>query len=172
MSTTTQPTTTQPTTAQPTTTQPTTAQPTTAQPTTAQPTTAQRTTRRTAQPTAPNQLHPYIPLHKNKKPFTFTGAREIFLRERTPAFFEAFTKGKLPEFWRGVFEDYWRYFPWRLPIDLDPHCAMDVDFPGERLSREDIDKRTAILITTQMRVKSWFFHKRLRSIRGQPLFAD
>ncbi|KAJ7725580.1 hypothetical protein B0H16DRAFT_1471824, partial [Mycena metata] len=100
-------------------------------------------------PTAPNQLHPQIPLRRGK-PFRFAGDRERFLRSNTADFFEALSKGKLRTFWPRLFSDYWFIFPWTLPIDVDPHCAMDLPDHHKRLTHEEVDKRTAILITTQM----------------------
>ncbi|KAJ7027743.1 hypothetical protein C8F04DRAFT_1189300 [Mycena alexandri] len=99
-------------------------------------------------------------------PFRFNGAREAFLRLRLDDFFSAVATGELRQFWSALFTDYWFHFPWRLPITEDPHCAMLLDRPGDHLSHEDIDKKTATLLITQqashpvpMRIRAWFFHK-------------
>ncbi|KAJ7720539.1 hypothetical protein B0H16DRAFT_1474371 [Mycena metata] len=95
------------------------------------------------------------PTPQNKKKttreptFRFQGERVVFLHQRLELFYDAVARNDLPNFWRNVFAQYWQLFPWRLPIDQDPHCAMLTD-SSTSMTYDDIDKKTAIILSTQM----------------------
>ncbi|KAJ7726343.1 hypothetical protein B0H16DRAFT_1471393 [Mycena metata] len=96
--------------------------------------------------------------------FRFTGQRAEFLRNHLYDFFTALKAGKLRRFWPDLFEKYWLHFPWRLPIDVDPHCAMDVRVRrNEILTGQDLDRWTATCLIAQKHIKAYLFHKRLRA---------
>ncbi|KAJ7028793.1 hypothetical protein C8F04DRAFT_1265546 [Mycena alexandri] len=77
----------------------------------------------------------------------FSPEREKFLRRHLEAFYTAGDNGIVRNFWPGLFTAYWDDFPWRLPVDVDPHPGMLVD--TEPLSPRDVDARTVVHITTQ-----------------------
>ncbi|KAJ7715640.1 hypothetical protein B0H16DRAFT_1709752 [Mycena metata] len=99
--------------------------------------------------------------------FKFQGERLVFLNQRLELFYDATARRDLHQFWVRLFAEYWHIFPWRLPIDEDPHCGMLTD-SSTTINHEDIDKKTAIILNTQMRVKGWFYHKRVRANLGLP----
>ncbi|KAJ7155745.1 hypothetical protein C8R46DRAFT_1041101 [Mycena filopes] len=73
---------------------------------------------------------------------TFSGSRLEFLQDWLPRYFEAVDTHELPTFWPMLHAEYWTTFPWRLPIDVEPHCGPEC-FPDKHpLSHEDLDKRT------------------------------
>ncbi|KAJ7779970.1 hypothetical protein B0H16DRAFT_1711201 [Mycena metata] len=76
-------------------------------------------------------------------PFRFGGERLAFLNQRLADFFRARARHDLRNFWQRVFEEY---------------CTS--------MSYEDVDKKTAIIINTQMRIKGWFNHKHVRENLG------
>ncbi|KAJ7896173.1 hypothetical protein B0H13DRAFT_2338502 [Mycena leptocephala] len=98
-------------------------------------------------------------------PFRFEGACRQFLESRVSAFVKDPLSNRR-EFWRQIFVEYWAEFPWRLPIGMDPHGEMNTDEPNNHL---ECDVKVATLITTEARIKVFFYHARwmLKHKRGQ-----
>ncbi|KAJ7119385.1 hypothetical protein C8R46DRAFT_1050813 [Mycena filopes] len=91
----------------------------------------------------------------------FSPAREVFLTRFLPGYYDAFERKTLPtEFWPALYSEYWMEFPWRLPFDTDPHCAMTLDVRGEVLSPEDVDAQTATHLITNSKLRAWFHRQR------------
>ncbi|KAJ7635990.1 hypothetical protein DFH06DRAFT_1139074 [Mycena polygramma] len=98
------------------------------------------------------------------KAFSFRGKRKEFLEGQVENFMAAHVARETPRFFKTLFAVYWENFPWRLPIDRDPHCGMlmhDPETPAE------VDLRTLTWITTQAKIKSFFWYHRLLVIRAE-----
>ncbi|KAJ7823363.1 hypothetical protein B0H13DRAFT_2376113 [Mycena leptocephala] len=63
--------------------------------------------------------------------------------------------GRLCEWWCVVFAAYWSQFLWRLPIDVEPHNAMDVAEPH---TGSEAEEQLATRLFTKPRIKSFFYH--------------
>ncbi|KAJ7024565.1 hypothetical protein C8F04DRAFT_1192245 [Mycena alexandri] len=100
---------------------------------------------------------------------TFSPEHIVFLSERLNDFLAAVSQGELPDFWRTTFDDYWTKFPWRLPLHVDPHSMMTLDTVP--LTRDELDQRTVLKLTTQGRIKAWFQYKRTLRARLGPAAA-
>jgi hypothetical protein len=50
----------------------------------------------------------------------FHGLRLEFLTVNQERYSEASRKSKTPEFWRQLFNAYWRLFPWHVALTVDP----------------------------------------------------
>ncbi|KAF8124659.1 hypothetical protein K438DRAFT_1791540 [Mycena galopus ATCC 62051] len=61
--------------------------------------------------------------------FRFTGERKLFLAQNYAKFEAACDRGAWHGFWRELFKQYWCLFPWRLPVDAETHCTMDMSEP-------------------------------------------
>ncbi|KAJ6472929.1 hypothetical protein C8R47DRAFT_1067216 [Mycena vitilis] len=105
-----------------------------------------------------------MPPRDRRRPeaLNFRGERKEFLDRHIDAFQTATDQRQLRSFWIALFTEYWQNFPWRLPIDQEPHCGMLMHNPE---SYEEVDLRTAIYIKTQARIKAFYFWHRLRAIR-------
>ncbi|KAJ7919400.1 hypothetical protein B0H13DRAFT_2320390 [Mycena leptocephala] len=89
-------------------------------------------------------------------PFRFQGDRRRFLECRVPLFVKSPLSTRR-EFWKLVFAEYWALFPWRLAIDVDRHDAMNFAEPEDHL---ECDLKVATMLTTEARIKSFFYHAR------------
>ncbi|KAJ7684858.1 hypothetical protein DFH06DRAFT_1118514 [Mycena polygramma] len=105
-----------------------------------------------------------MPPRDKRRPeaLNFRGERKEFLNRHVDAFQTAADQRQLRVFWIGLFTEYWQNFPWRLPIDQEPHCGMLMHDPE---THEEVDIRTTIYIKTQARIKAFYFWHRLRIIR-------
>ncbi|KAJ6487272.1 hypothetical protein C8R47DRAFT_1071341 [Mycena vitilis] len=106
-------------------------------------------------------------------PFRFEGARLEFLETYTEGFMEhVAVEGALRRrFWPILLNDYWSRFPWRLPIDCEPHESMNDPVPMDLPpTREEAEHRMAIIIGTESRIKCFYFHKRVM-MRRQGLLS-
>ncbi|KAJ7606995.1 hypothetical protein DFH06DRAFT_1149729 [Mycena polygramma] len=100
------------------------------------------------------------------RPFRFTGKCLEFLAERIAYFHNALDAKhpRIARFWSTIFEEYWAAFPWRLPVDVDPHPAMDVSQPG---THQEVDEKEVVVLQTQYRIKAFMFHQRMARRRMQ-----
>ncbi|KAJ7606992.1 hypothetical protein DFH06DRAFT_1149726 [Mycena polygramma] len=74
--------------------------------------------------------------------FRFQGQRLEFLEKKSAGFRP--TSG--PEFWTALYTEYWHTFPWRLPRDMDPHCAMNLDGPQ---TLEEVAEKVSTVLSTE-----------------------
>jgi hypothetical protein len=71
----------------------------------------------------------------------FRGMREDFLVSKLPEYFAKSKEGKTRKFWPELMAEYWRMFPWRLPLNVDPEPE---DGPmHEVLSLDEVEQKTA-----------------------------
>jgi hypothetical protein len=71
----------------------------------------------------------------------FHGMREDFLLSKVPEYFARSKEGKTRQFWPELMAEYWRMFPWRLPLDVDPDPA---DGPVHKvLSPDEVEDKAA-----------------------------
>ncbi|KAF8176190.1 hypothetical protein K438DRAFT_1770717 [Mycena galopus ATCC 62051] len=90
-------------------------------------------------------------------PFCFMGERKTFLTQYYAQFGTTCDHGAWHGFWREVFKQYWCLSPWRLPLDAEPHCTMDISEPrGEA----EFNEMIGVTIATEACIKRHFFHKR------------
>ncbi|KAF7337192.1 hypothetical protein MSAN_02271400 [Mycena sanguinolenta] len=98
-----------------------------------------------------------------------------------PGYTDASKKNDTRNFWPGLFYDYWRLFPWRMPLTEDPPpgCepppedaeaafkALDCD-----LTPEEEALKTKIQTETKQKIKHWFNRQRPghMGIQGNPFF--
>jgi hypothetical protein len=108
---------------------------------------------------------------KRRSPSDFKGARLQFMTDRLPAYVAACKQNKnkskkgkdkdagMCAFFVEFFHDYWREFPWRLPLDEEPSGvpenppedaeatfkALDLD-----LTPEEEEKKSKILTDTKL----------------------
>ncbi|KAJ7027248.1 hypothetical protein C8F04DRAFT_1189685 [Mycena alexandri] len=75
-----------------------------------------------------------------------------------------FDFGTVTTFWAPMFREYWKEFPWRLAVHIDPHGAMIID--TEPLCDRDLDARTVVQLQTQSRIRAWFNKKRILRARA------
>ncbi|KAJ6467405.1 hypothetical protein C8R45DRAFT_1106149 [Mycena sanguinolenta] len=102
-------------------------------------------------------------------PFRFRGEHLTFLELYNDEFDAVCDEGRWRTFWRHVFKAYWILFPWRLSMDLDPHCSMDFSEPrGEA----ELNQMIAIRIATEGHIKRYFFHQRQVRLRRATLLAN
>ncbi|KAF7349506.1 hypothetical protein MSAN_01741000 [Mycena sanguinolenta] len=87
----------------------------------------------------------------------FAGARLEFLAARVNDFHMACNEGCTCSFWCNIFRKYWVNFPWRLPLDVEPHCGMDLSDPrGEA----ELNLAIEIRLATEVCIQRYFWHKR------------
>ncbi|KAJ6467416.1 hypothetical protein C8R45DRAFT_1171850 [Mycena sanguinolenta] len=105
-------------------------------------------------------------------PFRFTGQRLAFLESFLDRFDTVCKENRYRPFWREIFKLYWHHFPWRLPIDNEPHCAILYAIAPR--GEEELNEMTAITIATETRIKRFFFDKHyMRRLLGElPTAAD
>ncbi|KAF8171734.1 hypothetical protein K438DRAFT_1981886 [Mycena galopus ATCC 62051] len=102
-------------------------------------------------------------------PFRFRGKRLTFLEAYNDQFDSVCEEGRWRSFWREITHAYWLRFPWRLSMDLDPHCSMDCSEPH---GKAEFNEMIAIRIATETRIKRYFFHQRhVRRRRATQLAA-
>jgi hypothetical protein len=123
---------------------------------------------------------------KRGTPSDFRGARLAMMIERLPEYI-ALSKSKKPgkkkdtgAFWATFFHDYWRAFPWRLPLEQEPppspeqppataedaFKALDLD-----LSEEEQSEKTRIQSQTKL-VRFEFFFGGGRSSNWAVFFVE
>jgi hypothetical protein len=78
-------------------------------------------------------------------PFRFQGERRQFLESRVPEFVKDPLSNRR-DFWRQIFVEYWATFPWRLPIDVDPHDGIDMSEPE---NHRECDLKVGTILTTE-----------------------
>ncbi|KAJ7085999.1 hypothetical protein B0H15DRAFT_950596 [Mycena belliarum] len=95
--------------------------------------------------------------------YHFSPQRAVFLKARVGDYLTALGNGRTPRFWTETFHAYWRHFPWRLPIDEDPHCAMLIDGVNVDLKSTEWEWRYQVVERTQMKIRSYFFRQRIEN---------
>ncbi|KAJ7732734.1 hypothetical protein DFH07DRAFT_780844 [Mycena maculata] len=130
---------------------------------------------------------PDAPAKKRGSPSDFQCQRLVFLTERIDDYITASKKGRgknssdLSNFWRDLFFDYWRRFPWRLPLSEEPPAepeappanaeeafrALDLD-----LTSDEQDEKAKVQRETKDKIKRWFNRQRpgKMGIHGNPYF--
>jgi hypothetical protein len=94
------------------------------------------------------------PQKKRGQPSDFKGARLEFLTSQIPQYIEASKKksGKeaktegLAPFWTNLFKEYWKLFPWDLPLDQDPvptALPLELDHVPNGPPAPDLEPQTA-----------------------------
>ncbi|KAJ7071706.1 hypothetical protein B0H15DRAFT_807049 [Mycena belliarum] len=94
--------------------------------------------------------------------FKFTGMRAAFLKKRLPDYLAAVSDHRLSRFWQRLFPDYWHTFPWRLPIDVDPHCSMPLDALTDEAKPSEWEWKYQLVERTQMKIRTYYLRQRLR----------
>ncbi|KAF8184375.1 hypothetical protein K438DRAFT_1766448 [Mycena galopus ATCC 62051] len=124
----------------------------------------------------------------------FKGARLEFLTSKIPEYLAAGKRrGKevktdgFPVFWPQLFAEYWRRFPWDLPLDKEPdpgtgegeepapNTPDDVfEALGLNMTEEEQEKRGKIQTELKAKVKRWFGRQRpaAMGIHGNPFFKQ
>ncbi|KAF8214544.1 hypothetical protein K438DRAFT_1749648 [Mycena galopus ATCC 62051] len=120
----------------------------------------------------------------------FKGAQLAYMTENVEAYIEAGKhKGReaktdsLGSFWATFFDEYWKRFPWDLPLDKDPDPNAPPLLPPEtaeeayaalglNLSPEEAARKSKIQSETKSKVKRWFSRQRPKAmgIQGNPFF--
>ncbi|KAJ7044205.1 hypothetical protein C8F04DRAFT_1250803 [Mycena alexandri] len=113
-----------------------------------------------------SRLPQHFRVQKRRARGTISPEREIFLCQHLDEYCHAIDNGNASEFWPAFMTKYYHDFPWRLPIDVDPHCAMILDC--EPLTPRDIDVRTVVKLNTKKKLRAWFNHKRVLRTRNTP----
>ncbi|KAJ7813588.1 hypothetical protein B0H13DRAFT_2382348 [Mycena leptocephala] len=121
--------------------------------------------------------------HTNEKPpkkrgnrGDFHGLRLEFLTVNQERYSEASRKSKTPEFWRRLFNAYWRLFPWRVALTADqirgegaeaiqaigPLDEDEVEVPvlRESLGEEETKAKQLVVQQTEKKIKSWYNYRR------------
>ncbi|KAJ7430403.1 hypothetical protein FB451DRAFT_1199098 [Mycena latifolia] len=95
---------------------------------------------------------PARPKKKTTHQFSFQGQRAEFLSSRLNTFFASLDKSRLRQFWPVLFDEYWKLFPWRLPVDEEPHCAMLIDGVNCELRVNEWEWRHQIITRTETKL--------------------
>ncbi|KAJ7443316.1 hypothetical protein FB451DRAFT_1413802 [Mycena latifolia] len=102
----------------------------------------------------------------SSRQFGLQGQRADFLSSKINEFFESLRDHRLRKFWTKLYAQYWEIFPWRLPVDEEPHCAMLIDGVNCQLRVAEWEWRYQVITRTQTRIRTYFFHKRTLRERG------
>jgi hypothetical protein len=54
--------------------------------------------------------------------------------------------GALAQWWPEIYAEYWKRFPWRLPVGVEPHDDVDV---AEPRNGDEAQEQLAIRLFTQ-----------------------
>ncbi|KAJ7734859.1 hypothetical protein B0H16DRAFT_1731617 [Mycena metata] len=120
---------------------------------------------------------------KRGSPSDFQGAQMEFLRSNLDAYAEHSKKKTLiRDFWPSLFHDYWRLFPWRLPLTEDPPAgcppepnASEAAFKALDLNLTEAQQAEKSKIQTEIKgkIKRWFNRQRpgAMGIYANPYFA-
>jgi hypothetical protein len=97
-------------------------------------------------------------------PYRFQGQRLAFLESHVASFLETSLgdRENLCMWWRSVCAAYWKIFPWRLAVDVEPHPLMDMNAP--QTGREAEEKVTTMLYTEAVSLFLPFFSELLLTI--------
>ncbi|KAJ6489835.1 hypothetical protein C8R45DRAFT_1096821 [Mycena sanguinolenta] len=123
--------------------------------------------------------------HKRGQPSDFKGARHEFLMYHLPGYTDASKRNDTRNFWPALFHEYWRLYPWRLPLNEEPPLSCEA--PPEDaeaafkvldcdLSPEDQALKSKIQTDTKnvnaMKIKHWYNRQRpgQMGIQGNPFF--
>ncbi|KAJ7164819.1 hypothetical protein C8R43DRAFT_1122697 [Mycena crocata] len=110
----------------------------------------------------PRRAKNYKPgLEPRPPPFKFKGARLVFLKNYTDYFAQAKAGNALPQFWDDICSAYWVEFPWRLPIDEEPHDGVPIDDPLVELSAAESSERRYTMTKTRIEIKTFFYRQSL-----------
>ena len=85
---------------------------------------------------------------KPGNPGDFRGAREDFLMSRLEEYVTASKTKKTPDFWPGLFKDYWARFHWTLTLKQEP---ADTDVYPSDDALTDAQKEAKAATQTKMK---------------------
>ncbi|KAF7795851.1 hypothetical protein EIP86_007018 [Pleurotus ostreatoroseus] len=86
----------------------------------------------------------------------FKDSRHELLKSLLPKYFAAVKSKKVAQFWTVLNRDYWKAFPWNLPLDTEP--TEDTVYI-EPTTPEQKAEKAKILAKTNMSLKNWFRHR-------------
>ncbi|KAJ7468408.1 hypothetical protein B0H11DRAFT_1920992 [Mycena galericulata] len=99
-------------------------------------------------------------------PFRFQGARLDWLASHFDAYLTAMYRGRLHIFIPALYDQYWKNFPWRLPIEEEPYPGMAFDDDLFELSTAERIQRDYVVARTNVRIRSYFHQARLARERA------
>ncbi|KAJ7802747.1 hypothetical protein B0H14DRAFT_2614043 [Mycena olivaceomarginata] len=127
------------------------------------------------------------PQKKRGQPSDFKEPRLDFLTSKIPVYIEASKKkyGKeaktegLAPFWTNLFKEYWKLFPWDLPLDQDPvpnappPPPPDLEPQTAEEALEQAEWKSQVQKKIKEKIKRWFSRKRSGAIgiHGNPYFT-
>ncbi|KAL1939361.1 hypothetical protein VTO73DRAFT_9917, partial [Trametes versicolor] len=100
---------------------------------------------------------------KSGNPGLFHGSRAIFLQSHLPTFvlLKNANRKAQNDFWNQIFADYWRNWPWHLPLDQEPEdCDWSVpntELPDVLAAKGQVIKQTQKRIRCHMRYRRTVF---------------
>ncbi|KAJ7449741.1 hypothetical protein B0H11DRAFT_1928524 [Mycena galericulata] len=131
--------------------------------------------------TKPKKKETDGPRKKRGTPSDFQGKRLEFLKKHIPDYVEASKNRETRKFWPPFFFDYWRAFPWRIPLNEEPPDApeaapADAEAAFKALDKdltlEEEDEKAQIQQQTAKKIKQWFNRQRpgIMGLHGNPYF--
>ncbi|KAJ7120486.1 hypothetical protein C8R43DRAFT_1136871 [Mycena crocata] len=105
------------------------------------------------------------PAKKRGNPGDFHGKRHEYFTGRLDELPSDADQKTVRAWWPKFFKEYWKLFPWRLPIDVDPSDDMEpVDVDEDKsLSLEEKEKKAKIMDEAEAKIKRWFSYRRRTS---------
>jgi hypothetical protein len=109
-----------------------------------------------------SRADPDEPPKKRGNPSQFSASRLEFLQDRIPEYLRHSKKKTTDEFWADLMHDYWRKFPWRVPLleeppPPDPEAAVATSAEAEAafkaLDRNLTDEEHAMKSNIQKETK-------------------
>ncbi|KAJ6463068.1 hypothetical protein C8R47DRAFT_1080103, partial [Mycena vitilis] len=84
--------------------------------------------------------NPDAPRRKRGSPSDFQGSRLEFMQSRIPEYLKASKKKTTRDFWAEFMHDYWRLYPWRVPLDQEPPPGADLPPKDAEAAFKALDK--------------------------------